>query len=1557
MISGKLKFSYYLNQIKPKGNLVYEYNPFYNYRLPRDTDINGKHRGDPDFIDDDNVIEGGSVVDLDTKLLNFSLNNPVDITIQKSYDGSDNLILNDNRNIPRLINSRFTVLPNNQYEVVDRIGNDDINIYDDTQFDQDTSLYKRINFIPKITFNGVIDSGSLKVGNYVLYIKYADADGNETDFVAESGLISCFIGNNKYPKNIQGGIQDENSHKSISLTVTNVDPAYDYIIIYFTRTSSNVDGIPITEAYKIEQKYNCLGSTSSIIITGEEQYTKIDLSEINAQYFMIDQAKTQAQCQNMLFLGNIHKPDINYVDLKDISLRILPTLNVTLAKNLIGEIDNNYNDSTNNYEYYNVNNIYNYVGYWNEEIYRFGVVYLLNDFTLSPVFNIRGTKTLPTSIADYKNITPIYDIYGDREYISIMESTFQIEGSNDNAKGVFQIPQFSQSDLQINGIRINIPKDVLSYLSGKVKGLFFVRQKRIPTILCQTLALPMDTESKLPLLKNKSGAWFIEGFLDSNLKLNQTYKERLKEVQIPDNLIQYAGICPEYDVRPAAFNQLFTGSEYVLTGFSTNKINDSSYEERRYVVDNTGNDSSFINCKIAAVPDNAPIIAIDEASYRARAGEAEEAWRFQYIEVKNKTNDNNKLVRGSFGPYLGLKSIQIQSEVIYNVRIPGYSAAKMDEYFNTRYYDDSPYYAVSDRISIEDIQKNYPIQENCYYNVCYRGDCFICTFTHRLNRNFQDPETPINDEVVDADTWATNYDINNSEKLAQINRADVNAVKLGSWITLKVLSTYNLNLRSQDYSYPTEEGLTGSPRSFYPLQQCSPDGNKKVPEASILNGGYGITTGQKVNFILPDVPFIKNRFDNRIIYSDVSVNDAFKNGYRVFQMRHYKDYPRTYGGLIKLIELNGSLLAVWEHGVGIIPVNERALAGEGVGGNVFINTSNVLPDNPKMLSDMYGSQWQESVVKTPYFIYGVDTVGKKIWRTNGQQFEIISDFKVQKFLNDNISLQEKETTPIIGIRNVKTHYNANKQDVMFTFYDNLYGIEEKAWNLCYNELMQKWVTFYSWIPSYSTNIDNVFFSFNRDTSKHISKLATTSKNSTSASGIVVATPIIDDWVNKDSYKITSLDICDRALPNDSNTGIQIVKTYTLLRDPLDNYKNFEIPENSSELIYKGPLINGSVDTSNWEYPVITLNIECLITVLINDSASQDLSDYITGWKKYIAYNADKYQSTIALTSKQIIENPTVEGLNLTTDFWKHGQAGIIDIQEKILPCHWYGKQHPFEFEIIVADNPQFHKIFNNLKIISNKAKPESFHYEIVGEVYSFAEDKKNAYIRQESTKAFYQYNGSNILYNRNFLDLKEKQRKLSTYNDKTTLFPLYYARISKYNEIEDFYKSKTSAGKDYTNLSGTEIVYDDLLGEFKVWTHAKAVDIKDPTAGRLKGNMNYQEDIWDVQINPIIFVQKNEADWNTYNDQEKVPISVGLSPIPDDLKGFDISPNQELSTYLPSELISKGYKFEDIDTSNWWNGRKETKLRDKYIKVRIRYSGEELAVITALQTLYTISYA
>ena len=1570
-----LSLSYYLNQIRPYGNIVYEYNPLRNYRLSSDTVINGE------------LVEAGSIVDLDTDGFNFSLNNPLEIDAQSSYDGSVNLIFNDNRNIPRLVNSRFSVLQNNTYEVVDRIGNNDTNLYDSEQFDLDTSLYKRVNTIPTITFNSVLPSGNLKVGNYVIYIKYADADGNETDFVGESGIISCFIGGDRDPFSIDGGFRDQLASKSISLTVSDIDSSYDYIKVYYTRSTSDVDSNRVVTAHEIDRKFPVRNNSCNVIITGSEETKDIPVSDINIQYSIIDKAKSQTVCQNMLFLGNSCKPDMMYKDLSDISLRLLPYLIESDSERFIGKTSYDYSDLSDqsySHEYYNTLNIYNKVGYWNEEIYRFGVVYIMKDGSLSPVYNIRGKNGIPkfeelqsaylqSDLWKYENNEKV------RNYIPIDESTFDVSGTSylENAKGVLRINTDSDSR-KVYGIGIAIPTEVSEYLNTLVQGLFIVRQKRIPTILAQAYVMPRDLEAEVPLI-NYGGSYIAERFLDNDRKLNESYLPRLYTISDMARVNRSAkvAICPEYDVRQSYFNHLFTGTEYVVRKAdiqpSMTTLSRDIYNDRHYYVDNYygRREEQFSRAKIIGVGDNVPIAAVEDYNFRGRAGEAEEGFRFRYIESKNKEKEATNLIRGAYSPYLGIIGDQVTIGSIINIYIPGYSEAQMSTYFNTRYEDNSPYYSVSSRLSLANIDSLLSLQKAggdlyTYTVPCYRGDCYICNFTHRLNRNFQDPSAPTNDEVVDENTWKDNYDTENTENNAKINRGDVNAIQLGSWITFKVCSSYNLSIRSLDPSYPTEEGLTGLKRGFYPLQELSPAGATKIPESSVINGGYSSTTSEKQAFTLPDVPYIKNRFDTRIMYSDISVGDAFKNGFRVFQMTHYRDYPRTYGGIMKMIELFGNILCIFEHGIALIPVNERAVAGEGSGGNVFINTSNVLPENPKMLSDTYGTQWPESVIQTPYFVYGVDTVGKKIWRTNGDQFEIISDFKIQEFLNENITLSEREMTPIIGVRNVKGHYNAFKQDVMFTFYDDLYGFEEKVWNICYNEVMQKFITFYSWVPSYSANIDNIHFSFNRDTSKWISKLASSGSLSTSADGIVLSNVVIDDWETKDDMKLTKLGLVNRSLPNTQNTGLEIELTYEIVKDNFGMYKHFKIiteGEKQNKVSYLA-----LKEDFEWTVPVVQLNLQCTIDYLYSsESAPQDLDDYVAGWKDYVTYNAGLYQSSIAITKQEVLDNGVNEGLNLTTDFWKHGQSGIIDIKDKIKPCYWYGKQHPFEYEFVVVDNPATHKIFENLQIVSNKAVPDSFHYEVVGESYEFHEDKKNMYIRQEATKDFYQYNGSDILYNRNFLDLRGKQRdilrnwKPTGQKVKSTMFPLYYARVDTFNEIEDYYKGKTAPNKDYVNLSGSEIVYNEKLDEFRVWTHAKAADIKDPRIGRLRGNMNYQGDVWNIQINPIIFVQRNEPAWNTAKltkeTIDKVPISVGNSPIPNDLKGFDITSKTPVEDYMPQNLIDLGYGPEDIDTSDWWSGRKEARLRDKYIKIRVRYTGEELAIITALKTLYTISYA
>ena len=58
-------------------------------------------------------------------------------------------------------------------------------------------------------------------------------------------------------------------------------------------------------------------------------------------------------------------------------------------------------------------------------------------------------------------------------------------------------------------------------------------------------------------------------------------------------------------------------------------------------------------------------------------------------------------------------------------------------------------------------------------------------------------------------------------------------------------------------------------------------------------------------------------------------------------------------------------------------LNERAMMKNESGENVYINTDQVLPKNPKVLSNTYGSLWEDTIKTTDKYIYGIDTVVKK----------------------------------------------------------------------------------------------------------------------------------------------------------------------------------------------------------------------------------------------------------------------------------------------------------------------------------------------------------------------------------------------------------------------------------------------------------------------------------------------------------------------------------------------------------------------------------------------------
>ncbi|MDO4465466.1 MAG: hypothetical protein Q4C49_00450 [Bacillota bacterium] len=149
----------------------------------------------------------GVLGEFTTEELKFDLEHPVDILPQYSYGGAVNLILNDGKNAPRLINSRFSVQNDTKYKIPEHYGFKDTNIYDEKTFDIDVNLKPIPINIPNVEFVGLRENaGNLKCGAYTFFFKFADADGNETEVIAESGMVYMHIGRLNDPSSIRMGM-------------------------------------------------------------------------------------------------------------------------------------------------------------------------------------------------------------------------------------------------------------------------------------------------------------------------------------------------------------------------------------------------------------------------------------------------------------------------------------------------------------------------------------------------------------------------------------------------------------------------------------------------------------------------------------------------------------------------------------------------------------------------------------------------------------------------------------------------------------------------------------------------------------------------------------------------------------------------------------------------------------------------------------------------------------------------------------------------------------------------------------------------------------------------------------------------------------------------------------------------------------------------------------------------------------------------------------------------------------------------------------------------------
>jgi len=255
------------------------------------------------------------------------------------------------------------------------------------------NLFKTYKKIPEITDIEVIDgSGILPPGSYNFSIRYLDADFNPTEFISSSETIMIYNSplSSSY-RNIEGATKetqtyynfpDSNKAIKISIDPNTLDLTYPFYQIAITE--ANAGGGLITDT-KFTQEIST--RQPFFVYTGANYESSGSQAEVTMFNNIIEKAQSIEQIENRLVLGDVEGKQINYCNLQKYASKITADL-VTKVVFVAQEDAGNSKDPAAHFHG---------IGYMPGEIYSFGIVYIFEDNSLSPVFHIPGKSPLSTT--------------------------------------------------------------------------------------------------------------------------------------------------------------------------------------------------------------------------------------------------------------------------------------------------------------------------------------------------------------------------------------------------------------------------------------------------------------------------------------------------------------------------------------------------------------------------------------------------------------------------------------------------------------------------------------------------------------------------------------------------------------------------------------------------------------------------------------------------------------------------------------------------------------------------------------------------------------------------------------------------------------------------------------------------------------------------------------------------------------------------------------------------------------------------------------------------------
>lgn len=247
------------------------------------------------------------------------------------------------------------------------------------------NLQKQYKSVPIFTSMTVLDSGgNLEPGSYNVAIQYVDEGFNPTEWITTSSTAKIYNDlSNKAYKEVNGSINSDVEYldfpttgKAIQVNIANLDSDYLYYRLAFIESnngSGQINSVKYTDVIATSKTF--------FIYTGNNAPYNGSIEEIKLFTDVIYKAKNIEQTENRLLLSNTEGSPVNFCKLQKYASRI--KADCVTKEVVLNNIEDPSNPKNPTHEFGGL-------GYMPGEIYSFGIVYIFENGSLSPVYHIPG---------------------------------------------------------------------------------------------------------------------------------------------------------------------------------------------------------------------------------------------------------------------------------------------------------------------------------------------------------------------------------------------------------------------------------------------------------------------------------------------------------------------------------------------------------------------------------------------------------------------------------------------------------------------------------------------------------------------------------------------------------------------------------------------------------------------------------------------------------------------------------------------------------------------------------------------------------------------------------------------------------------------------------------------------------------------------------------------------------------------------------------------------------------------------------------------------------------